>query len=86
MMDHLNEGGHMFIAVPSDLKDAGGKMQKLPPGSEYHWVFFKTQQALENFLEDAGLKILSIKHIYPKIKGRQMVIGEWQVICQKVSI
>ena len=79
ILEHLVEGGYLFIAVPTDLKDCGGSMDNLEKGSDYHWIFFENDEGVKEFLENLGLEIISIKHE----KGKNIKVGEWQVICKK---
>lgn len=77
IISHLNPGKYIFIAIPSDLPDSGGDMNKLPKGSDYHWTFFRDESAIKQFLAQFGLDILSIS------RHREHVIGEWRVLCKK---
>ena len=52
----------MWIVVPSDLPDNGGLMKNLPKGNNYHWIFFKDEQGIKNFLKGFDLDVRSIKH------------------------
>lgn len=84
IVSHLKDDGFMWIVVPSDLPDCGGKLSTLEKGSDYHWIFFTDEKSIEDFLSTVGLTTLSIKHIYAKGKdNKKSKIGEWQVLCQK---
>lgn len=82
IMDKLVDKGYVFIVVPSDLLDAGNDMKRLDKGSNYHWVFWESEEDVKNYLNKFGLNILSTKHNY-NYNGKRGKVGEWQFVCRK---
>jgi SAM-dependent methyltransferase len=82
VLNKLKDGGYLFIAIPSDLPDSGGLLNKLEKGSDYHMVFWESDEDVRKYFAKFNLELLSIKHNY-KYGNQTKKIGEWQVFLKK---
>lgn len=82
VLQKLNQHGYLFIAIPSDLPDSGGDIKKLDKGSDYHMVFWESDDDVKKYFNKFNLEILSMikNYIYGNEKKK---IGEWQILMKK---